>query len=163
MTAGTDIVHGRNLTDADLTSITDYASAALLLDTLGIPAEDAADYGTGFSVIDKSKLLGVPLLILQWRFNEGDYDGDFVSVEAVTKHGDKVVFNDGSSGIRAQLQTVTVQRIAKGHPAPQAGLRVVGGLTKTDYFFNADTKESRNKVPAGEKGWAPASTYYLAS
>jgi len=163
MTTGTDIIQSPTLFgDEALTGITSWNDAAVLLDSAGIPAESMADYGTGFSVVDKARLIGVDLMILQWRFNEGDYEKGFVSVEAVTRNGEKVIFNDGSTGIRDQLHTVTAQRLAAGHPHPQAGLTVLGGLTCSNYYYNEDTAERSTKAREG-KGWIPASSYYLAS
>jgi len=163
MTTGTDIIQSSTLFDDEaLTNIVGWNDAAILLDSVGVPAESMADYGTGFAVVDKSRLIGVDLLLLQWRFNEGDYEKGFVSVEAVTRTNEKVIFNDGSTGIRDQLQTVTAQRLAAGHPHPQAGLTVPGGLTKSAYFYNEDTGERSTKAREG-KGWIPASSYYLAS
>lgn len=163
MSTGTDIIQQSALfSDDALADITSYNDAAALLDSANIPPETMAAYGTGFAVVDKSKLIGVGLLILQWRFNDGDYEGDFVSVEAVTATNEKVIFNDGSTGIRAQLHNVTARRQTVGHPHPQAGLIVPGGLTKTTYYYNSVTGETSGKAREG-KDWTPASTFYLAT
>ena len=146
--------------DATLASITSWKEAGALLDRMEVAPESASDYGTGFKVVDKATLVGVPFLILEWRFSQGDF-GPFVSVSAVTKHDDKVIFNDGSSGVRQQLQTVTDQRRERGHAHPQAGLVCEEGLTKTSYFANAKTGETSNTPQTGD-GWGPASTYYIA-
>jgi len=161
---GTDVVTNTvAFNDDQLAAIDSFAAALATLDTLGIKGESIADYGTGFRVVDKKDLVGVPMVLLQWRFNEGDFDGDFVSVEAVTKHGEKVIFNDGSTGICRELHGVTNTRAAAKHPTPQAGLLCEGGLMATNYYFNAETRETRSKAPESMKGWAPASTYYLSA
>lgn len=157
------IPNERTLFDDDvLAGITSYKDAAAALDKAGVTAESASDYGTGFKVVDKATLVGVPFLAIEWRFNEGDYgDEGFVSVQAITKNDDKVIFNDGSTGVCAQLRLVTRQRRDKKHPAPQAGLICAEGLTKTTYYFNEDTGETSSKARDG-KAWKPASTYYIA-
>jgi len=139
-------------TDSILAKITSFDDASAMLASTGIAVESMSDYGTGFSVVDKGKLVGVPFLILEWRFNKSELNEDgFVSVAAVTKHDDKVIFNDGSSGILAQLRMVTAQRIERKHPTPQAGLIVADGLTKSDYTYTDDKGKS-----------IPATTYYLS-
>ncbi len=152
---------GRVFDDAMLADFADYQDLAIALDNLGIPTETIADYGTGFVLTPKAALIGVPFLIAQWRFNPGKYGEEFVSVEAVTKHNEKVIFNDGSTGVARQLRAVTDTRNKRKHPAPQAGLVVPGGLTKTEYWYNEVTRET-SSVPQTGKGWGPAETYYLA-
>jgi hypothetical protein len=139
-------------TDSILAKITSFDDAKGMLDSTGIVLESMSDYGTGFSIMEKSKLVGVPFLILEWRFNNSDLnEGGFVSVAAVTKHDDKVIFNDGSTGILAQLRMVTEQRTERKHPTPQAGLIVADGLTRSDYSYTDDKGKT-----------IPASTYYLS-
>jgi len=157
----TDISQRSTFTDETLAAIQSFEDAMRLARDNGIPSESMADYGTGFKVVDKESLVGTDFLILEWRFNEGDYEGDFVSVTAVTKHNEKVIFNDGSTGVCAQLNMVTAQRKEKKHPTPQAFLGVPGGLTVSQYWRNTETGEISRK-PQG-KGWEPAKTYYLAS
>lgn len=147
--------------DAQLAAIGSFEDAARLLSDNNVAAEFASDYGTGFKVVDKATLIDKPFLILEWRFNAGDFGSDFVSVAAVTKSNDKVIFNDGSTGVRKQLETVTAQRLAKGHAHPQAGLLCENGLTKTSYYFNSKTGETSSAPQTGD-GWGPASTYYIA-
>jgi hypothetical protein len=145
-----------------LGAIDSFAAAVEAIGTLGVPIESMTDYGTGFELLkEKTSLVGVPLLIVQWSFYPGEYGDDFVSVECVTKDGRKFIFNDGSTGICKQLKSVAASRRGKSHPEPQAGLMVTGGLVQTSYWFNSDTKETSSK-PQTEKGWGPASTFYLA-
>jgi len=113
--------------------------------------DDYSDYGSGFTVCeDKRQLIGVPLVIIQWRFSAGDY-GTMVNAAVMTQDGRKLIVNDGSTGIMQQLLDVTDKRAEKNHPTPQAGLLVKEGLTVSDYTFT-DAK--------GET--APASTFYLS-
>jgi len=155
---------GVKFNESELTDISSFQDALALLDAAGISGESVADYGSGFAVVEKETLIGTPMVAVQWRFHAGDF-GDFVSVEAVTEAGKKVVFNDGAktSGIRAQLEAITQARLKAGHKAPYAGLGIPNGLTMTDYYFNATTGETRGQIPAGEDGWALAHSFYLAS
>lgn len=101
---------------------------------------------------DKAELVGAPFLILDYGFHPGDYgDEGFVSVSAITDKNRKIVFNDGSGGIRAQLQDLSAKGILSGIIC-KAGLRV------SSYFYNEKTGETSN---TGGPGFAPASTYYL--
>ena len=163
MTSNT-IAKTTTFNDEALAGISTFVDAAELMKAAGIPVESITDYGTGFKLVtDNATLVGVGLLILQWKFNEGKFgEAGFVSVEAVTKHNEKVIFNDGSTGIRDQLRTVTAQRQAKDHSHPQAGLVVEGGLTASEYFFN-DKSGEISRVPMTGDDWKPAKTYYLAS
>lgn len=128
--------------DSVLADITSWADAIALLTDNGIAIESTSDYGTGFHVVDKSSLVGVPFLIIEWAFNTSakfkDENGEplvFVSALAVTKHNEKVIFNDGSTGIRKQLADITDRRISQGHPTPNKGLAVANGLVRSDYTF----------------------------
>jgi hypothetical protein len=150
----------RGLSDDFLADIHTFEDAFSAMETAGYTAEDWADYGTGFEVLDsngKARLVGVPFAILEWRFNDGDM-GTFVSCMLVTKANEKLVMNDGSTGIRDQLAQVTRKRVEKGHPEPQKGpFYVRQGLSRSDYKVEIpDTK-------TGEMVSIPATTFYLAN
>lgn len=160
---GQDVAKVSLFSDAQLAEINGYADAAALLSDAGVDVETISDYGTGFSVNpDNEQLLGLPFVILSWRFNEGSYgERGFVSAEIVTKHNEKLILNDGSTGICAQLRTVSDQRLQRGHAHPYAGLICPKGLTVSRYFYHAQTGEiSRVAKEGGD--WSPASTYYLS-
>jgi hypothetical protein len=128
-----------------LAAIDGFESALAALDTAGFSYESISDYGTGFRVIEKDKVIGVPFIVMEWRFNEGDF-GEFCSAAIVTKNGDKFVINDGSTGIRLQLQMVTAARIAQGKVNPQAGLMVPNGLTVSSYETEIDGKMTKART-----------------
>lgn len=111
-------------------------------------------------VVDKETLLGRAFLAIQWRFNTGDF-GDFVSVEIMLPDGTLGVINDGSTGLRDQFRAITDTRERKNHPTPYAG-RMVKGLTKTDYYYNAKTGQAANRPDPKDdpKDWTKAHTYY---
>ena len=146
---------GTGISDETLSEIKSFSDAFSVLEKAGIVAENFADYGSGFVVLDtkdKARLCGVPFYIIDWRFNTGD-NGLFVSAAIITKTDEKLILNDGSTGIRDQLRKITEQRIARGVPEPQKGLLVENGLTESRYnYTDPKTGESR-----------PAVTYYLAN
>lgn len=152
----------RNITDDELSEIKSFEDAANLLKDVGAVIVDVTEYGTGFKVVEKDSLVGVPFVILSATFREGDYGDDgYVSIEAVTKNNDKVVINDGSSGIRDQMRRIVAQRHKAGVNMPDAGIVCPDGLTRSDYWRNAETGETSTKRPDG-KGWEPATTFYIS-
>ena len=89
----------------DLTKAKDASFKDLEVE-FGDEAFDAADLGEGFTVIssaDKKKLVGLPFFILGWRRNANGRNGEFVSVKILTRTDERVIFNDGSTGINKQL------------------------------------------------------------
>jgi hypothetical protein len=151
------------LTQDELRVISDFRSAMEAVENAtGVPVEDASDYGTGFDVLStdaKGTLCGVPFVIVEWRFNEGDA-GEFVSVSLVTEDGRKLVLNDGSTGIYQQLKEITGERLARGITA-QTGLAVRKGLRVNEYEYSPTLGRA---VKRGESApdKAKAKTYYLA-
>lgn len=143
--------------DSELAEIRTMKDVDAILEMIGAEVDDFSEYGSGFAITDKATLVGVPLKILEWRFNSGDMGG-FVSFAAVTGDGRKVIVNDGSTGIRNQLETVTIQRRAKGAVFPQHGLNVPHGLTRSDY-----TKLLPNPQRPDELVETRATTYYLGN
>ena len=135
-----------------LAQVTDFATAMSAVEAAVGTVEDISSYGNGFSVVDsKHSLVGVPFVVLQWRFNEGTF-GTFVSAAIVTEDGRKLVLNDGSTGIRAQFEMVTAKRTKNGEAATQAGLICRNGLRASDYTYKDAT--------SGKD--VPATTFYLA-
>lgn len=120
---------------------------------------------------DKDFLIGLPFLITRWRFNTSDKykdeegnDGIFVSVEIAYHTGPESpittgVFNDGSTGILAQLQKITKNRLEKGleWEAAHSARGVRRGLRRSDY--QRDTGKTNAKT--GEPITEAATTYYL--
>ena len=105
--------------------------------------------GSPWHVVDKKHLIGVPFIIMGWGFTEGDR-GLFVSLLAITKtevpdeNGNKVnrvVINDGGTGIRAQWETLCASNKAK------PGMLVGNGLRVSEY---------------NHPEYGPSQTYYLA-
>lgn len=134
-TVPADIVPNR-ISDDELSGIKSFDDAMALAEQYHgsvLPADEVL--GNGFAVIsDKSVLIGVPMILLQWRMNDGD-QGTFVSVSAVarTEMGmKKVIINDGSTGIRDQLAKYSQKTGRDG------GLVVKKGLRRSDYDVTMD-------------------------
>ena len=153
---GSSVVNSTSrFTDGILASMDTWDEALHVFEVSGIGVESIEDYGTGFKLLnDKSRLVGVPLLVIEWRFtaskkytNDAGEPTEFVSAMVITKHGDRYIVNDGSTGIAAQLRMVQDQRTGKGHPNPQAGLLVPEGLKRSEYTNEAGV---------------PGVTYYLS-
>ena len=154
--SSTEITRTSRLYNDDvLASISTFQDALDATATFG-GVEDFSLYGSGFDVLptaDKARLVGVPFVILSWKFSEGD-NGEFVSAEIVTRANEKLIINDGSTGIRAQLKRVALSRLERGadDASSRANLLVSKGLTVSRYQYADDkTGELRS-----------AETYYLA-
>lgn len=131
-----------SLTAEQLASVSTFDEAVALFGADQLL--DTADYGDGFVLLkDKSKLVGEPFIILATSIQMGDF-GPFSIVKLITRHGDKYVFVDGSTGIKDQLEFMLDQTGRGGGWLCRNGLRV------SNYTF---TDES-----GAEK---PASTYYI--
>jgi hypothetical protein len=138
---------GRVFSDETLRSVTSFDEAfTLAQETFGGVIDASDEIGSGFDLLDtdaKDSLTGVPFVILEMAFHHSDqYAQEFVSVVAVTEHNRRVIFNDGSTGIYAQLHAVYERTGRTG------GILVKGGLRRSDYPANEER-------PAG-------TTYYLA-
>lgn len=140
------------IAESDLASINSLDDLLVLMDSTG-GVDSVDDYGTGFEILkDKNRLIDNPFAIAEWRFSPSkQYGGEFVSALVVTKAGEKLILNDGGTGICDQLRTITDRRISAGRRNPQTGLLVSRGLRRSDYTYE------------DEKGaQIEASTYYLA-
>jgi hypothetical protein len=104
-------------------------------------------FGDGSEFIqDKSRLVGVPFLVLDWRFIiDEDTKREYVNVLVMNGQGGKARFNDGSTGVYQQLKHVTEET---GVVAIECRL----GLRKSEYTFTNDKNETSKAV-----------TYYLSA
>lgn len=124
--------------EAGLKAIGSFADAAQLLKDAGIVIHSTKEFGTGFEVTDKNALVGKELIILEWEEKKGDF-GPMAVVHAVTVDGAKVIFVDGSTGVKRDLE-----RIAAESGITQ-GIHVPKGLVASDYEYEDD---KGNKIPA---------------
>lgn len=141
--------------DAQLSSIKDMDSALAALGSV-TEVEDWADYGSGFDILEnKDNLIGVPFVILEWRFTKSkQFDATFVSCVVVDEKNNKHIVNDGSTGICRQLEGVTKMRIERDKAYPQTGLVVRNGLRRSDYKTIVEVDGKQKEIEAA--------TYYLA-
>lgn len=137
-------------TEDALSQMTDIDKALRALEQAGMGVSGIEDFGSGFVLTDKDQIIGAEMLLVQWRFSEGDF-GPFVSVTALTRDGRRVIFNDGSTGIYAQLKMVTDKRLRNGEANAQSGLTATHGLRVSEYKYIDSKGDER-----------PASTYYLS-
>lgn len=143
----TSTVATRSLTADELRTVGSMTDFAKLASDKGIDVANAADVlGDGFtlySTADKSKLVGVPFVICDYHFTNGD-NGEFVSVRLITNKDEKIIINDGSTGIRDQLKAL--------YTAGVNAMYVPTGLRVSEYEYE-DEKGNKSK----------AKTFYLSS
>ena len=146
-------------TDA-LAAYADQSVTALPLDIAEFDASE--DIGVLISakvVENKDELIGQPLRIysITYRTSE-EYGGSYVSLEAFTEDGERVVINDGGTGIPAQVARFLMAKdfsVELDKPFP---VRMVArnGLRRSDY-------PAKGEAPYTGPGERPAgTTYYLA-
>lgn len=114
----------------------DYAELMQLLDAGEVVHIRELD---DTEVVEKENLIGIPMVITDWVRKMSDM-GEYVVVRAATPNG-KVVFADGSTGIKEQLIKFSID----GKP-----ILVPKGLRKSDYTY----KDEEGKA-------IPATTFYL--
>lgn len=119
------------LDPSDLRAVTSFEDAARLLAEHGVAVADATtEIGDGFTLLDdKSALLNVPFLALQWTFAAGDFgpDSEFVVMRVLTSNGDKFIITDGGTGLYQQVRDYYDRTGSDG------GLLVRRGLRKSEY------------------------------
>lgn len=140
----------RRLGEDELRAIRSFDDARALAHAVDGDVVDIADspLSTGFAVLAtdaKARLVGVPFIILDWRFANGD-NGEFVSLVVVTKSNEKLIVNDGSTGIRDQMKRLGATPRAIG---------VRHGLRVSEYDYEDMDKST------GEITIKRAKTYYL--
>lgn len=126
---------------------------------MGPEAINAADLGSGFALLkDGDILVGTPCIFLFWEEHQGDFSDTFVSAHVVTfdpadgKITGKYIYNDGSSGVRAQLLSIGLDK---------RNLFAKHGLRKSEYRYCEECQEvSKGTEHDGHKV-IPAATYYI--
>lgn len=163
----------------DALALVDSFDAALALanETHGLSQADQEPLlGDGFRLAsedDKRRLIGVPLLLMEWTFRESDFGSnqDWVSIRAVQRgeNGEAIkwIINDGSTGIAKDLQSFSEKTGRTG------GLLVKHGLSESKYYIDGNKESStfgtalskkqvREYMSDGRgKSLAEASTFYL--
>lgn len=145
-----DIVQSTVFSENALRAIDSFEAALKLAsDAHGGVVDAAQEMGDGFSLItDLKPFIGVPVVLLEWTFRDGDF-GTYVSIRFVarTQGGGVVkgIYNDGSTGIMAQLHKYSEETGRSGGLATKNGFRV------SEYTYTDNNGNTR-----------PASTWYIA-
>lgn len=116
--------------DALLRGITSFDDAVKLTAEIWGGITPAGEHiGNGFSVLpneQKSRLIGVGFIILTMKMHDGDY-GEYVSMLIVTANHDRLILNDGSTGVYYQARTL-IELTGK-----TGGIHVPDGLRLSEY------------------------------
>lgn len=168
-TVGRDLTTDLRRFDGDtLRNIASFDDVFKLAEESGIPIESIENFGDGFELLkDKNRLVGQPLVILQWAFSAGDFTDKMSVSFIVTEDGRKFIITDGSTGIRDQLRSVTNERVASGKTPVEAQTMLLcrKGLSVSEYKTD---KATGSIVPKSEYTNYPAdqlisgATFYLA-
>lgn len=142
----------------ELLNLGSFAEALRLMEARTEVAAADEELGDGFQLLDdKDRLIGIPLIVMEWSFNDGDF-GEFVSARIVASFGGdafgRYIINDGSTGFYRQMREFTDDRIERAKVGdfqsdPYAGLVVRKGLRKSTYMTEVDGKPTQ------------ATTYYI--
>lgn len=117
-------VTAEELRSLSLDQLQSFFGASLLDATEAIGTDQ---YGPILDTENKGVLVGKPCLFVRWQFNQGDM-GEFVSVDVLTRNDDgseqRYILNDGSTGIYAELKTLTEKKGVNAGLFARHGLRV---------------------------------------
>lgn len=118
-----------------------------LLSTFGAQAAEDVLGSDQYGPIleDKGRLVGVPFVIVYWEKHEKGNFGSFVSMFIIDKNDNRYIVNDGSTGIRDQLERLSKESPTNGMIVCRNGFRV------SDYMYT-DPKTGDER---------PAKTYYI--
>lgn len=133
----------------------------------GIELGSGEEISDGFeSTKDKDRFINTTFVIIDWnKFTSTDFgSAEVMTIRLMTLAGEKYRISDGSTGIAQQLADITAVRLKGNHPAPNAGVIVKGGLSKSEYWVSeadgkAMTEAEAEATPKDLK--KKASTYYL--
>lgn len=150
-------LHTENLTPDSVKGATaSYKGIDFIPDTWEEVAEAFAGEvlefeGSPWKVVDKDTLVGVPFMICDVRVSwSTKFDSPFVNILALTKDNEKIVINDGSTGIMEQMLHMLNKSKRK------AGIVCNGGLRKSEYKVDVyDAFKDETKT-------IEAATYYIA-
>jgi|ERR1043165_1553275 hypothetical protein len=100
---------------------------------LGVVVNVAELLGDGSEFLPKKDvLIGVPFLILDWRFIiDPATKREYVNVLIMGANGNKARFNDGGTGVCEQIRQIQAE-------CGKIGVEVKGGLRKSEYVTEAN-------------------------
>lgn len=129
------------LTDDELDLITDAASAFATMTNVYGETESVNKFGL---IRNKDALIGKPFAVLRFdTVTDPDTSREYFNIKCITPDGKFFAFNDGSTGVYAQLASF-MERTGK-----RGGIRADNGLRKSMYTTEVDGKPEK------------ATTYYL--
>jgi hypothetical protein len=117
---------------------------------------EAGTYEDDYPLVDEADLIGVPFVIVGVQLNDTDLNVTGVYVNVRCRYlggeqaGEKFSFNDGSTGVYAQLL-----RMAGAMPEPRP-IKVAGGLRVSTYHYSPLHGVTKEGTPN-------AATFYLNS
>lgn len=162
--SNTELTTKRTFSDDQLRSIQSFEDAMrLAADTYGgVTTAEELELGNGFKLLgdNKDRLVGMPFVVLAFNFNEGDF-GEFASALLVTDRGDRIIMNDGSTGVYEQLLDIMKTTDKTG------GIFFPRGLRKSTYdtcvSCGKPRKPSTEVCTCGDdtEKRAKGNTYYL--
>jgi hypothetical protein len=123
----------------------------------GTLANPAALLGGNAKVVnddEKAQLVGVPFIILSYRFNEEGVGGRFVTLDLITARNERIYLNDGSTGIRKQIEKLE-------EAGMEENIVIRRGLRVSTYRYDPDTKKVVKPKDEGYDRSREAHTYYL--
>lgn len=120
-----------SFTDEDLRGLKSFSDAFAAAEAKYGAVIDASDFlGSGFTLLkneEKTRLVGVPFIVLESRFHPGDYASEYASLVVMTNDDKRYILNDGGTGICADVQQLQALTGRNG------GWLVKGGLRLSEY------------------------------
>lgn len=160
-----EMMHTRLFEEGDLRNIDSFEAALQLAAGVhGDLADASKEIGDGFALLDeagKRRLVGVPLIFMEWSFYDGDYGSKFVAARVVARNPDggvsKYIINDGSTGICDMLAKYQKETGRFG------GLVARMGLRASEYTYCAECGSVVNPDIDAEhrRDHKAATTYYI--
>lgn len=160
-----EVIRGSEFDMDTLRTLGSFEDAlSLAADTHGGVVDASKEIGDGFALLDeegKARLVGVPLIFMEWTFYSGDYGSNFVSSRVVVRNPDggmsKYIINDGSTGIADQLARVQNSTGRTGGLFCRYGLRV----SEYTYCTSCSSVVRPDVDSAHAANHKKAATYYL--
>lgn len=168
---GTDVVLSVKYDTADLRNISSFQDAIELAGAVFGGLEEAGTVlGDGFTLLKtdgaKARLVGKPMLLLEWSFYPGEFGEDFAALRIVAQEDNgtisKYIVNDGSTGIAKTLREYTANTGRSG------GLLVRNGFRESSYLYCEDCGTAKDITDAHKsfEGYKDhkvgrATTYYI--
>lgn len=147
----------RNFSHEQLAGVKSFKDAIALANSTFGEVRKAEDVlGDGFIILEnKSKLVNVPFVMLDWEEGKNVTKGDgFVICRVVTEADHKLIITDGGSGIRRQLLDM---RELTPEWTP---IYFMNGLRVSEYGLTADNQAVDLNDPSAK---SIAQTFYLSA